>query len=353
MSLVQQEIDITSFLTFPSGGIHIQGNGTANTTPAGTAITLGSGTTGTGANSISVGNGTTSSGSKCIIVGDSSSATGTQGTCLGISCSAGGDNDLCLGSNAQCAGSGGSGSRIAIGVNTIAGAASQSFCICIGSQSTATTTGALALGRLASATHTNATALGINATTTSASQVMLGGTGNQQVYATVGNSGFLESSGYVIGNNQVRASIRPTAAQGIPSGSGMVTISFGTVTYASDYGSPSITSTPNQLQTRLNRNMDGYLSVEFNFSGGNPLASGNLTIRIRKSTNGVLSTITQQSVPIFSTESGYIVSVPFQDFNGTAPAANIFYFCEMDNPAIFGRLYNIQTSSHFTGSFIN
>lgn len=353
MSLVQQEVDITSFLTFPSGGINIQGNGTNNATPSGTAITLGSGTTGTGANSISVGNTTTSSGSACTVVGNNSLASGTQGTCLGISCSAAGDNDICIGSNAQCVGVGGSGSRIAAGVNSIAGAASQSFCICIGSQSTATVTGSMALGRLASATHSNATALGINATTTAASQVMLGGTGNQQVYAFVGNSGLMESSGYVVSNNQVRASIQPTAAQGVPSGSGMVTISFGTVTYSSDYGSPLITAVANHLQTRLNRNMEGYLSLHFIFSGGNPATSGVVTIRIRKSLNGVLSTITQQTVVILATVSEYLVSVPFQDFNGSTPAPNIYYFCEVDNPGIFGRLFNIQTASHFTGSFIN
>lgn len=353
MALFQQEVSLSRFLIFKAGGINIQGNGTTNSTPAATAITLGSGTNASGGNSVSLGNGTVASGNSCISIGNNSSNTGTQGIGLGISTSTAGDNDFAACSNSQCVGTGGSGSRIGIGVNVVCGAASQSFCISIGAGSTATVTGAMALGRLASATHSNATAIGINATTVSSSQIMLGGTGNQHVYSTVGNSGLMESSGYVVGNNQVRASIQPSGVQGIPSGSGMTTISFGSVAYASDYGSPLITSTPNQLQTRLNRNMDGYLSLHFIFSGGNPLANGVVTIRIRKSQNGSLSTITQQSVVILSTVAEYIVSVPFQDFNGASVISNIFYFAECDNNAIFGRLYNIQTASHFTASFIN
>lgn len=352
MALVQQEIMVSTFIDF-TGGIHLQGNGTTNSSPASTAITFGSGTTGTGANSVSIGNTTTASGPSCISIGNGATTSGTQSTSLGTLATTGSDNDLSIGSNATCSGSGGSGSRIAIGVNTIAGAASQSFSICIGSASTATQSGSLALGRLASSTHTNSTALGINATTTAANQTVIAGSSNTQVLCNVGTTGLLESTGFVVAFNQVRAGIQPTTTQTINSGLSATAVAFGTVTYASDYGSPSITSVASQLQTRANRTMVGMLSIHFIFSGGNPVSNGTIIVRIIKSTNGVPSTITQQTVSILTNSATYIVSVPFIDFNQVTPSPNVFYSVDMDNPALLGRALVIQTASHFNGNFIN
>lgn len=352
MALVQQEIIVSTFIDF-TGGIHLQGNGTTNATPASSAITFGSGTTGTGANSVSLGNTSVASGSSCISIGTGATTSGTQATSIGINTSCGSDNDISFGSNAQCVGSGGSGSRIACGVNVVCGAASQSFCISIGSASTATQTGSMALGRLASATHTNSTALGINSATSAANQTVIAGSGNTQVLCNVGTTGLLESTGFVVAFNQVRAGIQPTTTQTINSGLSATAVAFGTVTYASDYGSPSITSVASQLQTRANRTMVGMLSIHFIFSGGNPVSNGTIIVRIIKSTNGVLSTITQQTVSILTNSATYIVSVPFIDFNQVTPSPNVFYSVDMDNPALLGRALVIQTASHFNGNFIN
>lgn len=352
MALVQQEIMVSTFIDF-TGGIHLQGNGTANATPNSTGIAFGSGIVSVGANSISLGNTSTASGSSCISLGTGASTSGTQATSIGINTSTAADNDISFGSNAQCVGSGGSGSRIACGVNVVCGSASQSFCISIGAGSTATMTGSMALGRLASATFANSTALGINATTTTTNQTVIGGSSNTQVLCNVGTGGLLESTGYVVSFIQVRAGIQPTTTQTINSGLSATAIAFGTITYASDYGTPSIASVASQLQIRANRTMVGMLSLHFVFSGGNPLANATLTVRIVKSTNGVVTTVTQQTVSILTTSSTYIVSVPFIDFNATVPSPSVFYAADMDNPAAIGRALVIQTASHFNGNFIN
>lgn len=352
MALVQQEIMVSTFIDF-TGGIHLQGNGTTNSSPASTAITFGSGTTGTGANSVSIGNTTTASGPSCISIGNGATTSGTQSTSLGTLATTGSDNDLSIGSNATCSGSGGSGSRIAIGVNTIAGAASQSFSICIGSASTATQSGSLALGRLASSTHTNSTALGINATTTAANQTVIGGSSNTQVLATVGTTGLLESTGFVVAFNQVRASIAPSATQNIASGASFTGILMATVVYASDYGSPSITSVASQIQTRANRNMAGYFVLAITFLAGAPVANSAVTVRIQKNTNGVINTITASTITVTTAIASYFISIPFMDYNQTAVTTGIFYFCECDNNAAIGRVAQVQTSSHFTASMTN
>lgn len=352
MALVQQEIIVSTFIDF-TGGINLQGSGSTNATPASTAITFGSGTTGTGANSVSLGNTSVANGPSCVSIGNGASASGTQSTALGTLSVAFNDNDISIGSNATTVGSGGFGSRIGIGVNVVCGSASQSFSICIGAGSTATMTGSMALGRLASATHTNSTALGINSATSAANQTVIAGSGNTQVLTTVGTTGLLESTGFVVAFNQVRAGIQPTTTQTINSGLSATAVAFGTVTYASDYGSPSITSVASQLQTRANRTMVGMLSIHFIFSGGNPVSNGTIIVRIIKSTNGVLSTITQQTVSILTNSATYIVSVPFIDFNQVTPSPNVFYSVDMDNPALLGRALVIQTASHFNGNFIN
>jgi hypothetical protein len=235
----------------------------------------------------------------------------------------------------------------------VAGAASQSFSICIGSASTATQSGSLAIGRLASSTHTNSTALGINATTTTTNQTVIGGSSNTQVLATVGTTGLLESTGYVVSFNQVRASIAPSTTQNIASGASFTGILMATVVYASDYGSPSITSVASQIQTRANRNMAGYFVLSITFLAGAPVANSAITVRIQKNTNGVINSITASTITVTTAIASYFISIPFMDYNQTAVTTGIFYFCECDNNAAIGRTMQVQTATHFTAAMTN
>lgn len=306
--------------------------------------------------SIAIGSVATSSAAASIAIGRSCNAAGTDSIAISTSSIAATLNDIAIGSVSTTTGAGGGHSRICIGPSANAGSAGTLYNIAIGSQANANTANNnIAIGRLATATHSGSVAIGTSSTTTAANQIMLGNNatgGITQVYGDVGATGLMESAGYLVSLNQVRASIRPTAGQAVVSGSGFVVVVMDVVTYASDYGSPAITSAVSALQTRADRCMIGYFNL-FAVFNAPPAANGFFTIRIQKNTNGVVSTISSQQVFVLAGVTDYATAVPFSDFNAAVPAANVYYYCDVDNPALFGQTYTIQTNTHFVGQMTN
>lgn len=377
-----------------------------------------SGGSGTNSFGIACGSGAVSAATSGIALGRlanvASGATNSIG--LGLSATPAGTNDVSLGPNSSCPGTGGSGGRVSLGSSSLAGAASVPFSIAIGANSTSTGSSSIAVGRLATASalqsyafgfstsavgnndfvassganttnsgfsarivigvnatssadqtcqigantivsHNNSAAFGRNAQSTSSGQIMLGNNatgGTSQVYCSVGTTGTLWTEGFLVSNNQVRASISPSVTQNIASGSAFTLINQATVTYASDIpgASPAITSVASRLQTRQNRTMSGFFSFQGTFTTP-PVANGYVTIRIMKGTNGVPSTMAAEDFFVLAGRTGISVNIPFTDFTAGVPAPNIEYYCDCDNNAVFGAILQVQTSTHFVANMIN
>lgn len=304
--------------------------------------------------SIALGSLASSTATSSIAIGRAATATGLNSVSIGSTTTSLASADVAIGQNCAATGAGAH-SRISIGQDCIAGAAGQFYSIAVGSQSNSTSTNTIAIGRLTSATHTNSVALGVSAATTATNQIMLGNNatgGLTQIYGSVGANGRMESAGYLVSFNQVRAAIRPTAGQAIVSGAGATVIDMATVTYTSDYGTPAITSVASQLQTRANRCMTGFLNMIIVFNAP-PAANGFITTRIMKNTNGVNTIMAVHSYYVLAGLLGYSVSIPFSDYNAATPAPNVYYFCDTDNPALFGQIYTVQTTTHFVGQMTN
>ena len=390
---------------------------TVGTGGNGRRIAIGDGATAGAAStpySIAIGSISSSTANSSIAIGRAATVSSTQSIGIGISTIPSGSNDICLGPNAITPGTGGAGGRISIGSSTTAGAASVPFSLAIGANASAAGSAAIAIGRLATATplqsisigiststagnndiafgsqavttnaarsarisigvncavsgdqatglgtnvtvtHNNSTAIGRNAATTADNQIMIGnnasGTTNQ-VYHDVGTAGLMESSGYCVTFNQVRASIQPTAGQVIASGAGFTIINMATVNYSSDYGTPSIASVASQIQTRANRSMVGALTVNMTFAGL-PVAAGHLQCRIQKNTNGVINTMASTDFYVTGGMTTYSFTIPFVDYNATTPAPNVYYYCDINNPAAFARNMTINTATHFVCMMAN
>lgn len=366
--------------------------------------------------SIAIGSIASSTGSSSIAIGRASAVSSTQSIAIGISTIPSGSNDICLGPNAITPGTGGSGGRISIGSSSSAGAAAIPFSIAVGANAVAANSSTISIGRLAGSvasalqsvnigistssagnndinigsnasttnsarsarvnigvnattsgdnavaigpnttvTHNGSSVLGRNATSTADNQVTLGNNAVgacNAVLADVGTTGNLQSTGYLITFNQVRGSISAGGAQVIATGAGFTVIGFPTVDYASDYGSPAITSVASQLQTRANRCMIGFLNLTIAFAAG-PAVNGFFNVRINKNTNGVVTTVASHSVFVLAAVTDYNISIPFSNFNATTPAPNVFYYCDADNPAGFAQNYTVANSTHFVGQMTN
>jgi len=366
--------------------------GTSTITANSGCISIGNTASSSNSNSISVGSGSISVGPRDLAIGSSASTVGTAGSAqerisigansvsgagsinysiaLGSSASSVGlgsisvgrlastlqSNDISVGISSQCVGAGSAHSRIAIGASATAGSLNSIYSTAIGSQANCSSSGGIAFGRLSSCTHQNSSCFGISSTSTANNQIMLGNNatgGCVQVYSNVGTTGLMESAGYIVSFNQVRGSLSPSATQNIASGSGATPITMATVNFASDYGSPAITSVASRLQTRANRSMSGYFSLQFLFTAP-PVASGYLTVRIMKNTNGASSVVSPGQVYVVAGLTGtYSINIPFLDFNAVVPSPNTDYFCDVDNPVGFGVILQVQTSSHFVGNMIN
>lgn len=364
--------------------------------------------------SIAIGSIASSTANSSIAIGRASTVSSTQSIGIGISTIPSGSNDICLGSNAVTPGTGGPGGRIAIGSSSTAGAASVPFSLAIGANASAAGSAAIAIGRLATATplqsisigiststagnndiafgsqalttnaarsariaigvncavsgdqatglgtnvtvtHNNSTAIGRNAATTADNQIMIGnnatGTTNQ-VFMDVGTAGLMQSSGYCVTFNQVRASISPAVGQVVPSGTVAVAVTMATVNYASDYGTPAITSVASVFQTRANRCITGFTTLVISFAAP-VVANGYFRINIGKNTNGALTNMSAHNCFVLAGTGSITQTVAFSDFNQVAPAPNVFYYVEVSNPAVFGVDYTIQTGSRFVAQFTN
>jgi autotransporter adhesin len=286
--------------------------------------------------SIAIGSTATSTGSSSIAFGRTATASALQSYAIGFSTSVVGNNDIAIGSAATTT-------------------TANSGRIVMGTNATASGDQGVAIGSNTTVAHNNSVAIGRNATTTATNQIMIGNNasgGANQVFCNVGTTGLMESAGYCVTFNQVRASIQPTAGQVVPSGSGFVQVNMATVNYASDYGIPAITSTPSQIQTRANRTMTGYFNINLTFAGA-VVGAGYMTIRIQKNTNGAITHMASNMCYIVPGSLSFVFTIPFQDFNQVVPAANVFYFCESDNNAVFGQNYTINPATHFVCQMTN
>jgi hypothetical protein len=67
----------------------------------------------------------------------------------------------------------------------------------------------------------------------------------------------------------------------------------------------------------------------------------------------VITILSSINVYVTAGSTTHSACIPFSEYNGTAPAPNVFYFAQCNNPAVFGQDYNIQTTTHFVGQMTN
>lgn len=239
---------------------------------------------------------------------------------------------------------------IAIGSGTTTSVGSNSMALGTGAGAVAGFSTAIGANAVVAAPDVNSTALGYFATSTKAFQIMIGNSvngGTEEIFCDVG-PGVVFSSGYFAAGQVVHARISAAGGQPIAPGlPGVFTqVLFPTIFPTADFGTPDISSTPDNLVVRFRRVMTGTTQLELAFPVV-PVGDSQLTVRVRKD-DGVAATISKQTYVVQAGTPTVSIVIPYFV---SAVVANTLVFVEIDNPTAV--IFTIDVGSDLEGVYSN